>query len=209
MPRMQDDSGSRIERLSTRQTEPLDMAAASAAIERYLAALGVTPRPIEWGIDAVDALARVATRVLPFAASAEALRSPRVREAHVEAQRRSFPDGDLTRLAAARWREASAAARAVAHNLAWDRATARWVDTLGPQRFTHAEIGALGTRVPSHAIDAQLFAVGWAVWPDLAAGRDPSWAHLAGPLAETYLAGAQRLWVLADAILVAPRFAVP
>lgn len=206
---MHDDSGSRIERLSATQTEPPALAAANAAIDRYLAALGLAPRPIEWGIDAVDALARVATRVLPLAASAEALRSPRVREAHVEAQRRSLPDGDLARLAAARWREASAAAQAVARNLAWERATARWVDTLGPQRFTNTELGALGTRVPSHAIDAQLFAVGWAVWPDLAAGRDPSWAQLAGPLAETYLAGAQHLWLLADAVLVAPRFAVP
>lgn len=205
---MHDDSASRIARLAATQAAALDVTASNAAIERYLATVGVAPRAIEWGVDVVDALERVGARVLPLGVTSETLRDPRVREAHVGAQRRSFPDGDLSRLATARWREALEAARAVARNLAWDAATARWVETLGPERFARTEIGALGTRVPSHALDAQLFAVGWAAWSDVAAGRDTIWACLAEPLSDAYHAGVQRLWVLSDLVLVAPRIAL-
>lgn len=184
-----------------------DRAQAEQALRRYLAAAGLDPdaRAFVWGEGMTDALARAASLTGP-APTLAALRDPRLREVHVAARLATWPDGDPSRLAPARWREALDAARAIARNAAWGRATATWVGTLGDERFAKGSAASLlGTSLAPHALDAQLAAVGVTVWPELAAGRPVDWLELEAPQAEAFLAGVYRFWVLPMHVVIVPR----
>lgn len=151
------------------------------------------------------ALTRAASLVGP-APTLETLRDPRIREAHTAAYRATWPDGDPSRLAATTWREALDAARAIARNVAWDGATSTWGASLGAARFTKGTVESLlASSLAPYAVDAQLAAVGYAVWPELASGRPTDWLALEEPRAEAFLAGVYRLWVLPEHVVLVPR----
>lgn len=180
---------------------------AEKALRRYLAAAGLEPdgRTFVWGEGMVDGLSRAASLSGP-SPTVETFRDPRLREAHVAARRATFPDGDPSRLAPARWRDALDVARAIPRNMAWDRATAVWSESLGSERFVRGSAASLlGASLAPYALDAQLAAVGVTVWPELAAGRAEDWLELEAPQAEAFLAGVYRFWVLPAHVVIVPR----
>lgn len=203
---MHPDAAARLALLQRSILQPADAPTATRALGRYLSAVGISERSVSWARDAVDAFGQVARVVAPLGVTPDALRDPKIRAAHAAAQESAWPDGDPGSLAPALWGEIMSAIGGMDRNRAWDRATAAWVGTLGKDRFAPNTVsGLLGTRVPSFATDAQLYAVMWVASTAFAEGRDPSWFRLAEPLFDAFCAGAERFWVLADRVVVTPR----
>ena len=195
--------------------DSVDEPRADDAIGAYFRAVPMTPRPIEW-CRATEAMARVQREVETLAADLDPtdkarvlalVRDPAVREAHVAARARSYPDGAVpSRLVGQLMRDARDTVRGIPRNQRWQALCGVHADTLGDDRFAVGNFqAAVAQAVDVGAVDAQLMAIEHVMWVELAEGRDPRQGELTAPLFEAFVAGAWRFWVLPDRVIVVPR----